>query len=180
MDITTTYDSLSQQLTVRSGTDTAPKSTASRTTVSSTATGTASGTSLDSASLSPLLQTRAENAALQTQFTKTLAAKFEELGIDTSQAVTLTRSSDGTVTVSGDHPDKAAIEQLFTDVPALTEAFNALAENSTTLASMTTRQSASLVRSNGYAAYLQQLGSTASTGDFFYSYMDGASATYFD
>lgn len=178
MDITTIYDKTSQQMTVRSGTDTSSKGSNSRTTVASTATGTSSSQSVDSAYISPALQTKAQNEALQTQFTKTLAAKFDELGIDVSQPITLTRTSDGTVTVAGDHPDKDAIEKLFTDVPALTEAFNALADNSTKLASMTASQSASLVRANGYAAYLTQINSTASTSDFYYSYMDGTAATY--
>ena len=179
MDITTLYDKTSQQMTVRSGTDTSSKGSNSHTTAASTASGTTSGLSLDSAYISPALQAKARTEALQTQFTKTLAAKFEEQGIDVSQPVTLTRTTDGIVTVAGEHPDKEAIEQLFADVPALTEAFNALADSSTQAASMTASQSASLVRANGYAAYLTQMSSTASTSDFYYSYMEGASTTYF-
>lgn len=185
MDITSSYDTLGQQLRIKAGTsDVDQKSGSSTTTTTSSSAKTSSLANQvlekgDSAFLSPMLQTRAENEALQSQLTKTLAAKFEELGIDVSQAVTLTRDADGAVTVSGDHPDKAAIEKLFTDVPALTEAFTALAENTTTLKSMTSRQSSSMVRANGYAAYLQQMGSSATTGDFFMSYMNGAAATYF-
>lgn len=187
MDISTTYDSLKKQLNISSGSsDTASKgANGTTTTVSSSASKDASSalnqlSSLgDTTYLSPILQTKLENEALQTQLTKTLAAKFTDLGIDTSQAITLTSDADGTVKVSGDHPDKAKIEKLFADTPALTEAFNALAEGSATLKSMTARQSASLVRANGYAAYLTQMGSDASSGDFFYSYMNGVSSTSF-
>lgn len=187
MDITTTYDSLKQQLKIKSGTsDTGSKgSGATSSTVSSSSAD--NGKSLanqlanlgDSTYLSPILQTKAQNEALQNQLTKTLAAKFEDLGIDASQAVTLTRDADGTVRVAGEHPDKDAIEKLFADTPALTEAFNALADNSATLKTMTSRQASSLVRANGYAAYLQQMGSDASTGDFYMSYMNGLTATSF-
>ncbi|MHC1791588.1 hypothetical protein [Solidesulfovibrio sp.] len=184
MDITSSYDTLGQQLRLKAGTSDAEQKSGSSTTTTTASAKTSSWANQvlekgDSAFLSPILQTRAENEALQSQLTKTLAAKFEELGIDVSQSVTLTRDADGAVKVSGDHPDKDAIEQLFTDVPALTEAFAALAENTTTLKSMTSRQASSMVRANGYAAYLQQMGSSATTGDFFMSYMNGAAVTSF-
>ncbi|MYL84610.1 hypothetical protein GTA51_15930 [Desulfovibrio aerotolerans] len=187
MDINTTYDSLKQQLTINSGTsDTASKGSGANTsTVSSSASSKATTLSKqlsslgDTTYLSPILQTKVQNEALQTQLTKTLSSKFEELGIDTSQTITLTSDADGTVKVSGDHPDKEAIEKLFVDTPVLTEAFHSLAENSATLKSMTTRQAASLVRAKGYSAYLTQINSTASSSDFYLSYMNGMSSTSF-
>ena len=187
MDISTTYDSLKHQMAINSGTaDTSSKgSGATSTTVSSSSDGAAAALSKklsnlgDTTYISPILQTKLQNEALQTQLTKTLAAKFGELGIDTSKPITLTSDADGMVKVSGDHPDKAKIEKLFADTPALTEAFNALAKNSASLQSMTARQSASLVRSNGYAAYLTQLNSSVSSGDFFLSYMGGVSSASF-
>jgi hypothetical protein len=182
MDITTLFDKQNQQLTVRSGLSESQGKSATTSTATSAAGASTASTQnldLDSAYISPLLQTKLQAEALQSQFTKTLAAKLEERGIDVSQPVTLTQGADGKVTVAGEHPDKEAIEKLFTDTPALGEAFALLAEKNTTLASMTTRQSASLVRTNGYSAYLKQMASTASSGDFFYSYMNGASSTYF-
>ena len=186
MDINTTYDSLKQQLTINSGTsDTASKGGANTSTVSSSGSSNAATLSKqvsnlgDTTYLSPILQTKVQNEALQTQLTKTLASKFEELGIDTSQPITLTSDADGTVKVSGEHPDKAAIEKLFADTPVLTEAFNSLAKNSAKLKSMSTQQAASLVRAKGYSAYLTQLNSTASSSDFYLSYMNGVSSTSF-
>lgn len=185
MDINTSYDKQSGQLTIRSGAGDGQAKSAGTTTATSVAKSSTTGSTstqnldLDSAYISPVLQAKLQTEALQTQFTKTLAAKFEELDIDVSSPVTLTQGADGKVTVSGDHADKEAIEQLFADTPALTEAFSALSEKSSSLASMTSSQSASLVRTNGYAAYLKQIQSTASTGSFFYTYMDGAASTYF-
>ena len=189
MDINTTYDSLKHQLTINSGlADTSSKgSGANSSTVSSSSSNKAAALSEkvsnlgDTTYLSPILQTKLQNEALQTQLTKTLSAKFEELGIDTSKAITLTSGADGTVQVSGDHPDKEAIEKLFADTPVLTQAFNSLAKNSATLQSMTARQSASLVRTKGYSAYLTQLNSTSSSSDDFYlNYMNGMTSTSFN
>ena len=186
MDINTTYDSLKQQLTINSGTsDTASKGGANTSTVSSSGSSNAAALSKqvsdlgDTTYISPILQTKLQNEALQTQLTKTLSSKFEELGIDTSQTITLTSGADGTVKVSGDHPDKEAIEKLFVDTPVLTEAFNSLAKNSASLKSMSTQQAASLVRAKGYSAYLTQLYNTASSSDFYLSYMNGMSSTSF-
>ncbi|EKO38234.1 MAG: hypothetical protein B193_3071 [Solidesulfovibrio magneticus str. Maddingley MBC34] len=184
MDINTSYDKHSGLLTIRSGLNDGQAKTAGTTTATSAKTSTTGQSAtqnlnLDSAYISPVLQAKLQTEALQTQFTKTLAAKFEELGIDVSRPITLTQGADGKVTVAGDHPDKEAIEKLFTDVPTLSEAFTALSKTSSDLAAMTSNQSASLVRTNGYAAYLKQIQSTASSGDFFYSYMDGAASTYF-
>ena len=184
MDINTSYDKLNGQLTIRSGLSDGQAKTAGTTTATSAKSSTTGQSAtqnlnLDSAFISPVLQAKLQTEALQTQLTKTLAAKFEELDIDVSRPITLTQGADGKVTVSGDHPDKAAIEKLFTDVPTLTEAFTALSKTSSDLASMTSSQSASLVRTNGYAAYLKQIQSSASSGSFFYSYMDGAASTYF-
>jgi hypothetical protein len=119
---------------------------------------------------------------LQKQLTDTLAAKFEDLGIDTSQTITLGRDSDGNVVVKSDttsDADKAAIEKLFANTPVLTEAFNTLADNSTTLKDATSQQTASLVRTNGYSAYLNQMTSDSTSSDYALSLLGNQSTSYF-
>ena len=193
MDITTSYDSLTRQLQISSGSSGSTTSASgdasgstttcdSGSTDSDTATWSAVAKALsgsDSDYVSPILKLKSQNEALQQQLTNTRAAKFEDLGIDTSQTITLTRDADGTVTVVGDNADKDKIEKLFADTDVLTEAFNTLADNSTTLNSMTARQANSLLRTNGYAAYLNQLTSSDSdSSDFFMSLLGGVSTTY--
>ncbi len=191
MDISTSYDSLSQLLKVTSGgASGASGSQGSTSTVADSGTSgdtdKASWSSVakalagtDSEFVSPILKYKSQNQALQQQLTKTLAAKFEELGIDTSQAITLGRNADGAVTVQNDHPDKEKIDQLFADTPVLTEAFNTLAENSATLKSMTSRQANAMIRTNGYAAYLNQLSSDATGSGYFLSLMGNQASAYF-
>lgn len=48
---------------------------------------------------------------------------FESAGIDTSQEIRLKAASDGSVVVSGDHPQKAEIEKLFRENPDLRNQF---------------------------------------------------------
>lgn len=193
MDISTSYDSLTNllQITSQRASNASLKSSGSAnvTTANSadaksadTAKWSTLATSLSSSNsnyLSPILELTAQNKVLQQQLTETLASKFEELGIDTSQTITLGRDSAGNVVVTNDHPDKDAIETLFADTPVLTEAFNTLADNSTTLKEMTPSSAQSLVRANGYAAYLSQLQSSASTEDFFMSFLGDYSTTHF-
>ena len=191
MDITTSYDSLTQLLNITSG---ATAKTASQSASSTTSTCDTSGSDTDSATwtsvalalsesdseyVSPILKYKSQNEALQQQLTSTLASKFEELGIDTSQPITLSLDADGKVTVTNDHPDKEAIEDLFADTDVLTQAFTTLADNSATLNSMTRQQANALVRSNGYAAYLNQLTSDSSSEDFYMSFLGDAATTYF-
>jgi hypothetical protein len=191
MSINTTYDSKTELLRVNSGN--ASKTSASSTTSTANSstdttkdTDSTSWSSLalslsDSSSeyISPILKLKAQNETLQTQLTKTLAAKFEDLGVDTSQTITLGRDADGNVVVQGNNADKAKIDKLFADTPALTEAFNTLADNSTTLRSMTSSQSASLVRTNGYAAYLNQLTGGSSSDDYLLSMLGDSSTSHF-
>jgi hypothetical protein len=192
MDINTSYDSLTQLLKIASGNAaaTSGSSGSSTTTVAnSSSKGDTDTTSwstvskalsgLNSDFVSPILQYKAQNEALQQQLTQTLAAKFTDLGIDTSQTITLGRDADGTVTVQNDHPDKDKIDKLFKDTPVLTQAFNTLADNSTTLKSMTARQTNAMIRTNGYAAYLNQLTSASSSGDYFLSLMGNQASAYF-
>lgn len=192
MDIHTDYNSLTNQLKISSGTasDASGASAASTTTTANSSAGntdTASWSAVakalsrsDSEYLSPILKYKSQNQALQQQLTKTLAAKFGELGVDTSQTITLGRGADGSVVVEGDHPDKAKIENLFKETPVLAQAFNTLADNSATLKSMTRGQATAMVRSNGYAAYLNQLtGGGASAGDFYMSLARNTSMVYF-
>jgi len=196
MDITTSYDSLTELLNITSGT-TSGTSKASGKSTTTTATSSDSSTDTDTTSwsslalsltdseseyVSPILKYKAQNETLQKQLTKTLAAKFEDLGVDTSQNITLGRDSNGNVVVKSDSTsdsDKKKIEGLFADTPVLTEAFNTLADNSTTLKSMTSQQSTSLVRANGYSAYLTQLTSDSSSSDFYMSILGDASSSYF-
>jgi len=193
MDINTSYDNLTQLLRVSSGSaGAASASGSSTTTVANSATSSDADTDtaswsavatslskLDSDYVSPILKYKSQNEALQQQLTKTLASKFEELGVDTSHPITLGRSADGTVTVQNDHPDKAKIEKLFADTPVLTQAFNTLADNSKTLKSMTGQQASSMIRTNGYAAYLNQLSSDSSSSDYFLSLMGNQASSYF-
>uniref|UniRef100_I2PZ59 Uncharacterized protein n=1 Tax=Desulfovibrio sp. U5L TaxID=596152 RepID=I2PZ59_9BACT len=192
MDINTSYDSLTQLLKIASGnasattgssgsatTSVANSSTKGDTDTTSWSTVAKALSSLDSDFVSPILQYKAQNKALQQQLTQTLAAKFTDLGIDTSQTITLGRDADGTVTVQNDHPDKDKIDKLFKDTPVLAQAFNTLADNSTTLKSMTAKQTNTMIRTNGYAAYLNQLTSDTSSSDYFLSLMGQQASSYF-
>ena len=67
------------------------------------------------------------------QLSTVLSRKLAEAGIDPSP-FTLTQDADGTVRVKGDHPDKAKIEQLFADDPALTRDYCIIAGMSEGLA----------------------------------------------
>ncbi len=191
MEISSSYDTLTQLLTLHSGSAAGSGQTAGGTVTTSDGgassdTDTASWSSLalslsqsgTDSYLSPILQLRAQNQTLQDHLTAALSKKFDELGIDASQTITLGRDSQGKVTVQGDHPDKDKIEQLFADEPVLAKAFNALADGSLKAKSITSRQAVSLARTNGYSAYLQALGDDSATGDFYLSLMGQASSTY--
>ena len=52
-----------------------------------------------------------------------IADAFDEAGIDTSEPVRLTVGFDGRVTVAGDHPQRAEIEQIFRETPGLRDQF---------------------------------------------------------
>jgi hypothetical protein len=191
MQIYTSYDKTTGKLNIDSGTTTEVSSGNVTTANSSTDTADWSEAALslsesDSSGLvSPVLQLNAENEILQQHLTSALATKFDEAGIDTSQTITLTRDADGNVVVAGDNADKDAIEQIFADEPSLTEAFNTLADNSALAKSYTKSQTTSLVRTNGYSAYLQQLQDSSSSTDgtsasqFYLSLLSDYSTTYF-
>ena len=192
MDITTSYDSLTRQLSITQGatagiaTGSASGNTTACDTSDSSKSDAATWSSIakalsqsDSDYISPVLSLKSQNESLQQQLTQTLAGKFEELGIDTSQTITLKLGSDGKVTVANDHPDKDAIESLFAKTDVLTQAFTALAQNSASLQNMTASQANSRLRTNGYAAYLNQLNSDVSSSDFAMSFLGDAVATTF-
>lgn len=194
MQIYTSYDKTTGQLQIDSGT-TKEVSSGDVTTSNSTTKTSSDTTDWSSAALSlsssstsglisPVLQLNAENEVLQQHLTSALATKFEEAGIDTSQPITLTLDDKGKVTVAGDNADADAIEKIFTDNPALTEAFSTLSSNSTLAKSYTSTQTSSLVRSNGYAAYLNQLmngdsSSSSSSSNFYLSMLGNYATTYF-
>lgn len=196
MDIATSYDSLTKQLSIHSGSTAAfgANDASGTTTVcdssdagsADTATWSKVAKALadnDSDFISPILKLKSQNEALQQQLTQTLASKFEEQGIDTSQTITLSQDADGKVVVTNDHPDKEKIESLFSKTSVLTEAFSALASNSASLKSLTSQQVSARVRTSGYAAYLNQLSQlsdSSSTGDFVMSLLGNASTTYFN
>ncbi len=192
MDITTSYDSLNRQLTITQGatagiaTGSASGNTTTSDTSSSSKADAATWSSVakalsqsDSDYVSPILSLKSQNEALQQQLTQTLASKFDELGIDTSKPITLKLGSDGKVKVANDHPDKEAIESLFAKTDVLTQAFTALAQNSASLQNMTASQASARLRTNGYAAYLNQLNSDVSSSDFTMSFLGGLAATSF-
>lgn len=54
---------------------------------------------------------------LEQEFSKTLKAGLDSVGIDTTQSFELTLSKDGALQVSGNHPDKAAIQELLNSNP---------------------------------------------------------------
>lgn len=56
---------------------------------------------------------------LEQEFSKTLKAGLDSVGIDTTQSFELTLSKDGALQVSGNHPDKAAIQELLNSNPEL-------------------------------------------------------------
>lgn len=195
MDITTSYDSLRKQLSIGSSATAnfvANDGSGSTTVCDSGDAGSADTATWskvakalsenDSDFLSPILKLKSQNETLQQQLTQTLASKFEELGVDTSQTITLAQNADGKVVVTNDHPDKEKIESLFADTDVLTQAFSTLAQNSASLKSLTSQQVSARVRTSGYAAYLSQLSQlsdASSTGDFVMSLLGDASTTYF-
>jgi hypothetical protein len=190
MQIYSSYDKTTGQMEINSGTTTEVSSGKVTTSNSSTDTADWSEAALslsesDSSGLiSPVLQLNAQNEILQQHLTSALATKFAEAGIDTSQTITLSQDSDGNVVVMGDNADKDAIEQIFTDSSSLTEAFSTLASNSSLAKSYTNAQTSSLVRTNGYSAYLQQMenstsSDSSSSSDFYLSMLGDYSTTYF-
>lgn len=54
---------------------------------------------------------------LEQEFSKTLKAGLDSVGIDTTQSFELTLSKDGALQVSGNHPDKAAIQEILNSNP---------------------------------------------------------------
>lgn len=87
--------------------DISPPAQAEADKLSGSANGTSSGISLDT------FQAVADQAFanIQAKLTKLFADK----GIDTSKEIKLQVGADGQITVAGDHPQKAQIEQLFKD-----------------------------------------------------------------
>jgi|GEM_PF-1504756 len=119
---------------------------------------------------------------LQEHFLGALNTKLEEAGIDTDTPITLKRNADGTIEVAGDHPDKEAIEALFTEEPVLAEAFNAIADQSELARKIKADRSVAFARSGGLAAYTSTAltSSSSDTESFFASMLGDSLSTWFD
>ncbi|MBG3878013.1 hypothetical protein FVW20_13595 [Desulfovibrio oxamicus] len=78
-----------------------------------------------------VLETLEQNVAdLQEGFLDTLSDRLEAAGVSLDEKLTLSMDDEGTLTVLGDHPDKARIEKTLTDAPELSSAFGELASQS--------------------------------------------------
>ncbi|MEF3697805.1 hypothetical protein [Desulfolutivibrio sp.] len=119
---------------------------------------------------------------LQEHFLGALNTKLEEAGIDTEIPITLKRNADGSIEVAGDHPDKEAIEALFTEEPVLSEAFNAIADQSELARKIKADRSVAFARSGGLAAYTSTslTSSSSDTESFFASMLGDSLSTWFD
>ena len=60
-------------------------------------------------------------------FAETLDRRFALAGVDTRIPVQMDVTSDGTIVVRGDHPDKAKIERLFAEDPDLANEYRGIA-----------------------------------------------------
>ena len=69
---------------------------------------------------------RAAYAEAFEKFQERLGGLLEEAGVDRSELARLRSDATGRIFVANDHPDKAAIEQLFEDNPELANQFRGL------------------------------------------------------
>jgi hypothetical protein len=74
--------------------------------------------------LPPLHHSDEDTAALQ----QALSRAFQAAGVDTSQPIELGIGADGYVVAKGDNPQKAAIEKVFKDHPALRNLYAKVAQ----------------------------------------------------
>ncbi|HEU6438492.1 MAG TPA: hypothetical protein VE028_13665 [Nitratidesulfovibrio sp.] len=78
-----------------------------------------------------VLETLEQNVAdLQEGFLDTLSDQLASAGVSLDEKLTLSMGDEGTLTVQGDHPDKARIEQALADAPELSSAFGEVASQS--------------------------------------------------
>ncbi|MDQ7831251.1 MAG: hypothetical protein RDU30_05940 [Desulfovibrionaceae bacterium] len=204
MEITGTYNDITRLMSlVGSSSDEAEKSETTKnshtTTASSTKTDSESSSgdlvslSANGYGVSGLLGTVTPNQSvltsleekttlLQQHFLGAMNTKLEEAGIDAEIPITLKRNADGSIEVANDHPDKEAIEALFTEEPVLAEAFNAIADQSELARKIKAERNVIFSRSGGMAAYVNaSLTSSSSDTDSFYASMMGNSlSVWFD
>ncbi|MEG6506810.1 hypothetical protein [Nitratidesulfovibrio sp. 1201_IL3209] len=78
-----------------------------------------------------VLETLEQNVAdLQEGFLDTLSARLDEAGVSLDEKLTLSMDDEGALSVLGDHPDKARIQQTLSGAPELSSAFGELASQS--------------------------------------------------
>lgn len=78
-----------------------------------------------------VLETLEQNVAdLQEGFLDTLSDRLASAGVSLDEKLTLSMGDEGALTVQGDHPDKARIEQALADAPELSSAFGEVASQS--------------------------------------------------
>ncbi len=123
-----------------------------------------------------------QTAAIEEQFLSALSEKLEEAGVDTSMAITLTRNADGTIEVANDHPDKETIEAIFEEEPVLTQAFDAIADQSELARKIKAERNVMFSRAGGFAAYSNCLDSGSSTevDSYFLSFLGDNVSTWFE
>ncbi|HYH20423.1 MAG TPA: hypothetical protein VD995_17595 [Azospirillum sp.] len=87
------------------------------------------GGALDPAGLAAPSVMSAEQLRIETAaFTEDLNNRFTAAHVDTRTPVTLDIAGDGSIVVRGDHPDKAKIERLFAEDPALANRYRAVSQ----------------------------------------------------
>ncbi|MBU1003641.1 MAG: hypothetical protein KKE73_14095 [Proteobacteria bacterium] len=94
-------------------------------------------------------------ATLQQEFVGQLTDTLQAMGVNVTQDFILKRDASGMIAVSGDHPDKEAIEAALDD-PKLQQAFANIEEQSETLTKLANNRTFKNVRS-GLAAYMSQV-----------------------
>jgi hypothetical protein len=78
-------------------------------------------------------QLRQQTQSAKQNFLKLMNQKLREAGIDPSVAINLQTDSQGNVSVTNDHPDKAMIEALFGEDPDLKQSLEQLSTSATAL-----------------------------------------------
>ena len=78
-----------------------------------------------------VLETLEQNVSdLQEGFLDALSERMDAAGVSLDEKLTLSMDDAGSLSVVGDHPDKARIEQVLADAPELSSAFGELASQS--------------------------------------------------
>jgi hypothetical protein len=94
------------------------------------------GSGSDAQNIDPPLSIEAMRADQQTslaEFEDRLRRLMREHGIELGDGIVLTANEQGLITVSGEHPQKSAVEQLFRDNPDLQTQFVQLTRQATVL-----------------------------------------------